>query len=58
MAARVVEMTDGERLERARPEVERHASRVFANALLNTAWRNGLVENIGFFGEPRSSRRT
>jgi hypothetical protein len=46
MAARVVEAADATRLERVRAEVERHPSRVLANALLNTAWRNGPVENI------------
>lgn len=60
MAARVVEMADAGRLERSRAEVERHASRVFANALLNTAWRNGPVENIhagAFRGYPLDQRR-
>ncbi len=46
MATRVVEVASHERLERVRGEVEAHASRVFANALLNTSWRNGPVENI------------
>ena len=46
MATRVVEVASRERLERARGEVEAHASRVFANALLNTSWRNGPVEDI------------
>jgi hypothetical protein len=40
------------RLERARADVERHPSRVLANALVNTAWRNGPVEDI-HAGEPR-----
>lgn len=46
MAARVVEKADPTRLERVRGDVARHPSRVLANALLNTAWRNGPVENI------------
>jgi hypothetical protein len=46
MAARVVEVADAARRERVRVDVMRHPSRVLANALLNTAWRNGPVENI------------
>jgi hypothetical protein len=46
MAARILEAADAARLERVRGEVKRHPSRVLANALLNTAWRNGPVENI------------
>ena len=34
------------RLARVRGDVERHPSRVLANALVNTAWRNGPVEDI------------
>jgi len=45
-AARVVAAADATRLERVRDQVEHHASRVLANALLNTAWRNGPGENI------------
>ena len=33
-------------LEQVRADVERHPSRVLANALVNTAWRNGPVEDI------------
>jgi hypothetical protein len=46
MAARVVEVADAARRERVRADVMRYPSRVLANALLNTAWRNGPVENI------------
>lgn len=46
MAARVVELANQERIEQVSGRVEDHASRVFANALLNTSWRNGPVENI------------
>jgi len=46
MAKRVVEVADATRLGRVRGDVDRHPSRVLANALLNTAWRNGPVENI------------
>ena len=34
------------RLTQARADAERYPSRIFANALLNTAWRNGPVEDI------------
>ena len=33
-------------LEQVRADVEGHPSRVLANALVNTAWRNGPVEDI------------
>jgi len=48
------------RRERARADVERHTRRVFANALVNTAWRNGPVENIhadAFRGYPLDAHR-
>jgi hypothetical protein len=35
-----------ERLARARADAERHPSRVLANAVVNTAWRNGPVEDL------------
>ena len=47
-------------LERVRADVERHPSRVLANALVNTAWRNGPVEDIHageFRGYPLDVRR-
>jgi len=48
-AARLVRAT-GEsrpgRLDRARADVDRFPSRVLANALVNSAWRNGPVESI------------
>jgi hypothetical protein len=47
--------------ERVRADVERHPSRVLANALVNTAWRNGPAEDIhagGFRGYPLDKRRT
>ena len=31
---------------RARAAAERYPSRVFANALVNTAWRNGPIEHV------------
>ncbi len=60
MARRVVEVADPTRLERVRGDVERHPSRVLANALLNSAWRNGPVEDIhagDFRGYPLDQRR-
>ena len=47
-------------LERVRADVGRHPTRVFANALVNTAWRNGPVEDIhagGYRGCPLDQRR-
>jgi hypothetical protein len=46
MATRVVEAADAERLARARANAGRRPSRVFANALVNSAWRNGPVESL------------
>ena len=60
MATRVVRAAAGARLERVRAEVERYPSRVFANALVNTAWRNGPVETLhagSFRGYPLAQRR-
>ena len=48
------------RLEQVRTDVERHPSRVLANAFVNTAWRNGPVEDIhagDFRGYPLEQRR-
>ncbi len=48
------------RLERVRADVERHPSRVLANAFVNTAWRNGPAESIhagGYRGYPIEQRR-
>jgi hypothetical protein len=63
MAARLVEAfgaSSPQHLARVREDVERHPSRVLANALVNSAWRNGPVENIhagGFRGYPQGQRR-
>ncbi len=60
MADRVVEAADAERLARTRAETEQHPTRVFANALVNTAWRNGPIEDVhaGVFpGFPVRQRR-
>ena len=48
------------RLERVRAAAQRHPSRVFANALVNVAWRNGPVEGVhagAFGGYPIDQRR-
>jgi hypothetical protein len=42
----MIAATDSERLGKLRTDAEHHPSRVFANALVNTAWRNGPVEEI------------
>jgi hypothetical protein len=60
MAARLIQATDTTRVARVRGEAERHPTRVFANALVNTAWRNGPVEDIhagSFRGCPIDQRR-
>lgn len=60
MAARVLEVADPRRREQVRQDAEQHASRIFANALLNTAWRNGPIESIhagDFRGYPLDQRR-
>jgi hypothetical protein len=60
MAARVVQAADATRLERVRANTECRPSRILANALVNTAWRNGPVENIhagDFRGYPLELRR-
>ena len=46
MAAWLVQATDVARRERVRTDAERFPSRILANALVNTAWRNGPVEDI------------
>jgi hypothetical protein len=46
MAERVIQNTDAARLEGARANAKRYPSRVFSNALVNTAWRNGPVESV------------
>ena len=44
--ARLVGASDPTRVARVRADAERHASRLFANALVYVAWRNGPVENV------------
>lgn len=60
MAARLVEVAGPSHLERVRADVDRYPSRVLANALVNSAWRNGPVEQIhagAFRGYPLDQRR-
>mgnify|MGYP001579729032 FL=1 len=59
-ASCVVGWADTTRRKEVEGIVAKHASRVFANALLNTAWRNGPVEDIhagAFRGSPLDQRR-
>jgi len=46
IGGRLVGATDAAPVARVRAYAERHASRVFANALVNVAWRNGPVEHV------------
>jgi hypothetical protein len=46
VAAKIVEATDADRVARVRGEAQAHPTRLFANALVNVAWRNGPVEII------------
>jgi hypothetical protein len=60
MATRIVQASNAERLEKIRTDSKRFPSRIFANALINTAWRNGPVESIHageFRGYPLDQRR-
>ncbi|MCP5120050.1 MAG: hypothetical protein GY953_55345 [bacterium] len=60
MAARVVQASDAVRHRRLSADAERFPSRIFSNALINTAWRNGPVETIhagDFRGYPLDHRR-
>lgn len=60
MANRLVRATDSARVARVRADAERHPSRMFANTLVNVAWRNGPVEKVHAGvarGYPLSQRR-
>lgn len=46
VAKQIAESTDADRLSLARRDAEHHPSRVFANALVNVAWRNGPIEDL------------
>lgn len=57
---RAVQMSGRHHFERVRASCERYPSRVLANALINTAWRNGPIEDIHaghFRGYPLNQRR-
>jgi hypothetical protein len=59
-ASRLAKAVNTTRVKQVLTEVEHHPSRVFANALVNSAWRNGPVENIHagtFRGYPLDHRR-
>ena len=45
-ASQLVKLIPQPYIDQARANVAQHPSRVFANALTNTAWRNGPVEDI------------
>jgi hypothetical protein len=60
MATRLLQAISSEPLARTRADAAHHPSRLFANALVNVAWRNGPVENIhagSFQGYPLAQRR-
>jgi hypothetical protein len=60
ISAKLSEACDPAYLDRLRPDSSKFATRVFANALINHAWRNGPVEEIhsgGFRGYPLDRRR-
>ncbi len=60
VVALLVASVSQERLARVRADAEQHPSRLFANALVNVAWRNGPVEDIHagrFLGYPLDRRR-
>jgi hypothetical protein len=59
-AATVAGAVYADRLAAVRAEAESHPSRILANALVNTAWRNGPVEDVhagAFRGYPLDHRR-
>lgn len=60
VAARVIENAEPEHKERAAADAEQYPSRIFSNALVNVAWRNGPAENIHagkYGGFPIDQRR-
>ena len=60
VATTLINASHADRLATARADAERTPSRLFANALVNTAWRNGPVEDIhagDFRGYPLDHRR-
>ena len=60
LADQLVRAVNPEHLARVRADAERHSTRLFANALVNVAWRNGPAEDVhaGVGGEyPLDQRR-
>lgn len=60
IAELLIKATAPPRRERAQAAVERHPTRVLANAIVNAAWRNGPVEDLhagAFRGYPLDRRR-
>jgi len=56
----LVQAAASSRRERVHAAVERHPTRVLANAIVNTAWRNGPVEDLhagAYRGYPLDRRR-
>ena len=46
IAGQLLRAVDPAQLARVRGDAEHHSTRLFSNALVNVAWRNGPVENI------------
>jgi len=46
IASQLIEASDPTLLTRVRADANRHPNRLFANALVNVAWRNGPAENV------------
>jgi hypothetical protein len=60
VAETLLQETAPPRREQARAAVERHPTRVLANAIVNIAWRNGPIEDLhagAFRGYPLDHRR-
>jgi hypothetical protein len=60
VATPLINASHADRVATARADAERTPSRLFANALVNTSWRNGPVEDIhagDFRGYPLDYRR-
>lgn len=60
VAARVIENANPEHREMAVADAKQYPSRIFSNALVNVAWRNGPAENIHagkYGGFPIDQRR-
>jgi len=60
VAERLIQNTDAARLAGVRANADRYPTRIFANASVNTAWRNGPVESIHagrYRGYPLDQRR-